>query len=382
MAAQIHLLFSSDYELYFGENYLPEREVLIEPTQRILDAFEAEGIPMNLFADVASVWRYHSLKVESDYILLFEEQLRRAIHQGHDVQLHLHPHWMSSGYDGRRWLMDESKFKLSDLGYGERKYPHLENANELIHRGKKYLENLLRPIDPSYQCMAFRAGGYGIQPREKELIGALLSAGFKIDSSIVPGMFFKSNVNEIDFRRIPKQINYRMGTRYGIYKEDSQGIFEIPIVAYSESILESLIHRLGILKQSVYHHLRKKGDLFKNELRPRGKSIQTNSSVKHFLSLVLRPSLFLLEFTGPHVEVKRMITGTARFIEAKLKESPDIYISASCHPKNVFLPTIEAMKEFWKSMVRYYGKNIEAITFRDAAKAFDKKSMLLLGPSV
>jgi hypothetical protein len=243
MAGQIYLLFSSDYELYFGENFLSEREVLIEPTQRILDAFEEEGIPMTLFADVTSVWRYHSLKVESDYILLFEEQLRRAIHQGHDVQLHLHPHWMTSTFDGKKWEMDESKFKLSDMGYGGRKIKSLESAEELIIRGKKYLEGLLRPIDPSYQCIAFRAGGYGIQPNEKELISALLSAGFKIDSSIVPGMFFKSNVNQIDFRRVPAKLPYRIGTRYGIDQEDSQGILEIPIAAYSESFQETLQER-------------------------------------------------------------------------------------------------------------------------------------------
>jgi len=371
MAGQIYLLFTSDYELYFGENYLSEREVLIEPTEHILDAFEEEGIPMTLFADVASVWRYQSLKVKSDYALLFEDQLQRAIRNGHDVQLHLHPHWMTSTFDGERWEMDEFNYKLSDLGYGGRRIQSLESADELIIRGKEYLERLLHPTDPFYQCIAFRAGGYGIQPNDKELVSALLSAGFKIDSSIVPGMFFKSNVNEIDFRRIPSQINYKMGTRYGIYKEDNQGIFEIPIVTYSESFFEALIHRLGVLKQSVFH-IRKKRYPFKNELCPRGKAIQKNGIIKQFLSLALRPSLFLLEFTGPHVEVKRMIAGTARLIDSKLKESSDIYISASCHPKNVFSPTIQAMGEFWKTMVRFYGKNIKAITFRDAAKNLEK----------
>jgi hypothetical protein len=67
-----------------------------------------------------------------------------------------------------------------------------------------------------------------------------------------------------------------------------------------------------------------------------------------------------------------MITGTARLIDSKLKESSDIYISASCHPKNVFLPTIQAMEEFWRTMVRFYGKNIKAITFQDAAKNLEE----------
>jgi hypothetical protein len=370
MAGQIYLLFSADYELYFGENHLSECEVLIEPTEQILKAFEEEGIPITLFADVASIWRYRSLRVESNYVLLFEEQLRRAIRRGHDVQLHLHPHWMTSEFDGGKWYVDESKFKLSDVGYGYRKNQNLESADELIFRGKDYLEGLLRPVDPSYQCIAFRAGGYGIQPDERKLISALLSAGFRIDSSIVPGMFFKSNVNEIDFRRIRSKLNYRIGARYGIYKEDNFGIFEIPIAAYSESFYETLFHPFSMLR-IIMIHLKNKILAVKSEFQPRGKSIQRNNSIKQVASRFLRPSLFLLELSGPFIDVKRMVMGTNKLIKSYSKESLDLYLSASCHPKNVFLSTIQAIREFWRTMVRLYGENIKAITFQEVAKRLE-----------
>ena len=373
MAGQIYLLFSSDYELYFGENYLSEREVLIEPTEQILRAFEEEGIPMTLFADVASVWRYDALGVKSDYVLLFENQLRRAIRQGHDVQLHLHPHWMTSRFDGKKWEMDESKFKLSELGYGVRKNQSLECADEFILRGKEYLEKLLRPVDFSYQCIAFRAGGYGIQPDDKKLIRSLLSAGFMIDSSIVPGMCVKSNVNEIDFRRIPSKLNYRMSSRYGIYEEDNLGIFEIPITAYSESFLETLSHRFSMLKIFI-NRIKCKKFTALSEFQPRGKGIQNNSSIEHVASF-LRPSLFLLEFSGLNVDVQRMVIGTNKLIKSNLKESFDLYLSASCHPKNVFLPTIQAIRKFWRSMVDIYGPNIKAITFQEAAKKMEAEAI-------
>jgi hypothetical protein len=370
MAGQIYLLFSSDYELYFGENYLSEREVLIDPTQHILDAFEEEDIPMTLFADVASVWRYRYLKIESDYVSLFENQLRQAIRHGHNVQLHLHPHWMTSTFDGKKWVMDESKFKLSDLGYGARKSQSLESADELIKRGKEYLEGMLRPIDPSYQCIAFRAGGYGIQPNEKELINALLSAGFKIDSSIVPGMFFKSNVNQIDFRRVPSKFPYRIGTRYGIDQEDSQGILEIPIAAYSESFGETLLERFRMLRIFTSRFVDKIVGV-KSDVYPRGNTIQKNSPFKQIDSLILRPSLFLLEFKGQSVDVKRAVTGTNKLIKSHMREYADIYLSATCHPKNVFLPTIRGILEFWRSMVEIYGTSIKAITFQEAAKKME-----------
>jgi hypothetical protein len=364
---RIYLLFTADYELYFGENYLSEREVLIEPTEQILRAFEEEGIPITLFADVASVWRYRSLGVRHDYVPLFEDQLQRAIRRGHDVQLHLHPHWLTSEFDGQRWQMDASKFKLSDIGYGKRQDPF--TAEELIVQGKGYLEDLLRPVDPLYRCVAFRAGGFGVQPEDKALIGSLHSCGFKIDSSIAPGMFFKSNVNEVDFRRIPSKLNYRMGPRYGIYKEEKTGIFEIPIAAYSESFCEALFHYILLLNIFIAH-LKKKICRTKNEFAPRGKAIQENSFLRQITYPLLRP-LFLLELSGTHLNVNRMVTGTSKLIKRHLQESFDLYFSALCHPKNVFPPTIQAICDFWRKMVRLYGRNIEAITFQEAAKRIE-----------
>ena len=214
MSGHICFLFSADYELYFGENYLSENEVLIKPTEELLQVFKEEGIPITLFADVACVWRHRSLGVGADFVSLFEDQLQRAVRKGHDVQLHLHPHWLTSQYDGQAWYADDSRFKLSDIGYA--KGQNGLTAEELIVRGKDYLEDLLRPVDPFYRCLAFRAGGFGVQPDDKALIRALLSAGFKIDSSIAPGMFLKSKVNQIDFRQIPSKLNYEMGPRYGI----------------------------------------------------------------------------------------------------------------------------------------------------------------------
>jgi len=366
MDKQIYLLFSADYELYFGENYFGEREVLIEPTEQILGACQKDGIPMTLFADVASIWRYRSLGVNSDYVGLCEDQMGRAIRQGHDVQLHMHPHWMTSHFDGKRWSMDESKFNLSDLGYGQRKDQDLESGDEIIRRGKEYLENLLLPSNPSYSCVAFRAGGYGVQPGDKELIRALLSEGFKIDSSIVPGMVFQSNVNRIDFRRIPSRLNYWMGSRYGISREEGQGLFEIPLAAYPESVCETFGHHLSFLRTKGIPLKRKAlGSNAQNS--PRGRGIQRVSPFGLMASRILGRSLFLLEFSGPKVDVRRLSKGTRKLINRHLEEAP-LYLSPSCHPKNVFPSTIDALREFWRDMRSFYGHRVKAITFQEAAR--------------
>jgi hypothetical protein len=370
MTGHIYVLFSSDYELHFGENYLPEREVLIEPTEKLLEGCEDEGIPMTIFADVTSVWRYRSLGLVLDYPQLFEDQLRRAISSIHDVQLHLHPHWMTSKFDGRKWHMDESKFKLSDVGYGIRRTSNLQSAEELIMRGKVYLEELLQPVDASYQCVAFRAGGYGIQPEDKEYFKALLSAGFKIDSSIVPGKFYKSNVNQIDFRRVPSKGNYRLSYRYGLGREDNEGIFEIPIAAYKKSFFESAITLPWILNR-----IKNKLWMTRRKFRPRGSGIQADNLIKRLASLIFHP-IFVLEMSGL-LNVEEIVTGTNRFIERHLKTDSNLYFSVSCHPKDVFPLTIRAIREFWRRMARLYGPNIKAITFQEASNNLERKQDLL-----
>jgi hypothetical protein len=370
MSGRIHFLFSADYELYFGENYVSEREVLIEPTEQLLEACQEEGIAMTLFADVASVWRYRSLGLESDYPSLFEDQLGRAVRQGHDVQLHLHPHWMTSHFDGGHWHVDETRFNLGDVGEGHSREPDFVTAEELILRGRDYLEGLLRPIAPSYQCIAFRAGGYGIQREEKKLIQALMTAGIKLDSSIVPGMVFESNVNAIDFRRIPSKLNYHIGTRHGIAQEDRSGIFEIPLAAYPESLHDTLGHHLGLLKK-VGTHSKNKILGMRSEDRPRGRGIQKLNLWKQFTSRLLRRSLFLLELSGAHLDVGRMVRGTTQLIDAHLQEATDLYLSPSCHPKNVFPSTLQGLRKFWKEMGNYYGDRVRSITFQEAARRVD-----------
>jgi hypothetical protein len=109
----------------------------------------------------------------------------------------------------------------------------------------------------------------------------------------------------------------------------------------------------------------------KSESGPRGKTIQRNSPIKQVVSLILRPSLFLLEFKGQSVDVKRAVTGTNKLIKSHMRESMDLYLSATSHPKNVFLPTIRGILEFWRSMVDIYGTSIKAITFQEAAKKME-----------
>jgi hypothetical protein len=360
---ELFILFSADYELFLGQNFLPEKEVLIDPTEKLLSGCQEDDIPVTLFADVASVWRYRSLKIKSDYPRLFDEQLLKAIHSIHDVQLHMHPHWLTSVFDGNEWIMDTSKFKLCDVGFRDKQNNQKYCAEDLLADGKSYLENLLQKEKADYKCLAFRAGGSGIQPEEKKLFKALLKTGFLIDSSIAPGLVYKSNVNQVDFSRLPKNINCRLGSKYGLLQEESDGIFEIPIAAYKETHHEALFRR-------IKHILPLWKRFFRNyygEHRPRGRSIQNESPIDRLLRRFTSPSVFQLELSGFPLDIDRMVYGTRKFVELHYKESDKLFFSALCHPKDLFPSNVLGIREYWSRIKKIYGSNIKAVTFQIAA---------------
>ena len=74
---------------------MSEEKVLIDTTEALLTVSEELGIPMNIFCDVACLWRYRKLG-QQDFPNAVEKQLRQAIVRGHDVQAHIHPHWLKT----------------------------------------------------------------------------------------------------------------------------------------------------------------------------------------------------------------------------------------------------------------------------------------------
>jgi hypothetical protein len=135
-----------------------------------------------------------------------------------------------------------------------------------------------------------------------------------------------------------------------------------------------LLHRWCTLR-TLITHLKNRIFAGKSEIYSRGKTIQKLSLFQQVTSLIFHHSLFLLEFSGASIDVRRLIRGTNKLIKSHNKESVDLYFSASCHPKNVFPSTIQAIHEFWRIMVGLYGERIKAITFQEAAKKLECKAV-------
>lgn len=229
----LHLCITFDYELFLGENYLSSAEILFAPSEKLAHMLETNGVRATFFADVCSVMQHEKYGL-TDYIDGFTKQIQDLWRRGHDVQLHIHSNWLNSTYSGGKWTIATEGYKIHAFGWDRAS----GQAREILRCGKEYLEQTLQAVDPAYRCIAYRAGGFCIQP-ESELFAALLELGIPIDSSVAIQQHAVGAVQDYDFTRLPHKLNWRISPQGGIEQEAATGapaLLEIPIGAARNSI--------------------------------------------------------------------------------------------------------------------------------------------------
>lgn len=215
----MNIFVTFDYELYFGARTGTVERCITGPTDLLTAVADKTGVKFTHFVDTCFLLRLKSemqrfASLRKDYDLL-TQQMERLWKSGHDLQLHLHPHWEDSYYDGEKWVCITRRYKLSD-------FP-AEEIPAMVQRNKAELANY---ADAS-GIKAFRAGGWCVQPFE-HIRTALHQEGIKIDSSVFPGGVYSSAHYAYDFRGAPEQGRWTFHS--DPMKTASQGDFtEIPI---------------------------------------------------------------------------------------------------------------------------------------------------------
>lgn len=174
------VLFTSDYEIH-GSGMGSPRELVVDPTTRMLDQFDRFGAKLTIMADIGEILKFREYAEQTGndrfHHGAIAEQLRRAVRTGHDVQLHVHSSYFHSAWDeaSQSWKQDYREYDLASLSY--------ERLREIIRLGKRYLEDTCRPAKPDYECFAFRAANWSMHP-SPNIVRALVDEGFRIDTSV------------------------------------------------------------------------------------------------------------------------------------------------------------------------------------------------------
>ena len=219
---KIKLFLTFDHELPLGGLSVSYREALFDPTQRVMDVADKHGVKVTLFSDILCAHKYKDWNTDNFYSP-YKEQLHYAVANGHDVQLHIHPHWLTTTYDGTRFH-PSADFALSDF----KDDTVFGGIPGIIRLSVDSLKVLCLPADKAYNCVAFRAGGYNIHKETDLIFNALYDNGIRYDSSMAKGYYFSSGISEVDFRHLPASPNWMVGP----------GILEIPIATIPKTPFE------------------------------------------------------------------------------------------------------------------------------------------------
>src|ERR1041385_1223088 len=146
MTPTIYLALTHDWELR-GDGSGDIEQIQFAPMRRLLAIYQKFGARTTFMPDVMQqiIFRkrqdaHVEIRRQGDR---WDEHAREAYNSGHDIQLHLHSQWSDARYEKGRWQLNGAWSLL--------KYDR-DSANQMIADSKRYLEELLQPINTQYRC--------------------------------------------------------------------------------------------------------------------------------------------------------------------------------------------------------------------------------------
>ena len=191
-AGQPTLILSQDYELFFSDSGTVEK-CLFEPCDALAASARRLGLPITFFVDAGMLRCMERFARGNRAVASMLESIRLHLVSlaaaGHEIALHVHPHWEESAWCDGRWDFSGSRFRLHE-------FPADRIASICADYSRCLAELTGKP--PT----AYRAGGFCVEPFA-ELRGPLSDSGIRVDASVVPGAYLADPDKGFDFRRVP-----------------------------------------------------------------------------------------------------------------------------------------------------------------------------------
>ena len=216
-----NILITLDYELFFGSKVGTLQNCIINPTNRLIEILDTYNIKATFFVDSGYLVKLKEFKerfplLEQEYKSI-TAQIEELDKNGHSIQLHIHPHWEDSIFNGEEWIMNTKRYRLHEFSESE--------IDDILFRYKKVLTDIVGD-----KIFAHRAGGWCIQPFEK-LKNAFQKHNIWLDSTVFENGMNQSKTHYFDFRDSPKKSEWNFEDNP--LKEEKNGFFkEFPISAY------------------------------------------------------------------------------------------------------------------------------------------------------
>jgi hypothetical protein len=345
----VRLALSFDHELSLGGTSSYE-DNLFQPTERLLTIARELGVPITLFTDVACAIRFQDWDARR-FFDPYRAQLARAIQEGHDVQLHIHPHWFDSTYVAGRFR-PATTYALSH--FAARPWPN--NIEGIIERSVAFLSKICAGVDPHYCCVAYRAGGHNLAPETPRILCALYTNGIRIESSIAKGYYFESAISSVDFRDMPRRANWRIAPDGPLHREASDGFLEVPIASRPRSAVNSIPY----LAKRVLHRGR--------AMASTGQSFhKDHTSIAQKLARLVQRSAWMLSFDLYAQSVDDQMR-TFRYHMNHHRDDRDIICASISHPKSMGDHAFAMFRAFVQRVREQYGRQVEFCTYQQIAE--------------
>lgn len=234
------VILSYDYELFFGDHSGTVENSLIQPTNRLLDCMESVGFKGDFFVDwqmLKYLKEEGAERTDADYTLIYN-QLKDIVRRGHRIELHIHPHWVNARYNG------DGTWDFSDFSHYSLNSFSEEEIIGMFEEGVSLLTDIAREVEPGYKIVAFRAGGWAVQPFAA-LKKAFLRTGIIIDSSVMRGAYAQNDGSYYDFREAPfAPHGYYLFDEEVCHEKKNGAFLEVPISNVKQDFWYRAIRRL------------------------------------------------------------------------------------------------------------------------------------------
>jgi hypothetical protein len=217
----MNIYVSLDYELFLQDPGGNITVSLIDPTKRLNDILEKNSLKAVYFVDAGYLSALNRQKSTFTLLQKDHEKIISQMNQfnlyGHEIGLHIHPHWEDTFFDGNRWKVNLSRYKLADFSQAD--------ASAIFRQYYSVLQE-----QSISKIVSYRAGGWCLEPFSN-ISAVMRECGVFIDSTVFQDGRKQTATHSFDFRGYPKKDIWRFDTHPSI--EDNDGYFlEVPSTSY------------------------------------------------------------------------------------------------------------------------------------------------------